>query len=397
MDFERAVAFLKWFNPYEDKGFPAYNEKNFNLERLRSFLKAYRVAYHGLKYVHVTGSKGKSTSCMMIGNYLWKSGYKVGVFTSPYIIDITECIWIDGKNISKDKFAKYVFQLRKFVSGYKGQVLTYFEFLTVIVLQCFVENGVDFAVIEVGLGGRLDATNIINPEVAVLTTVEKEHTEILGKTYDKILNEKLGIVIGKKVKKLVVGWQNSSVRKNVKQKVAGVREVIFVDDKSNKSVVYAVLDLLLGKVNVRLLDKIANDFKMIGRFDVRIIKEKIVIFDMAHTENSVMVLLQNLKNMFPAKKFFFLVSIMKNKNVKCILGPICKFGEEVIVTSSNLERGYTAERLKDLAKKMNCKVVAISDPELAYKNLIKKMGANNVFVVTGSHFLIGKILSLKKA
>jgi dihydrofolate synthase/folylpolyglutamate synthase len=397
MDFERAVAFLKGFNPYEDKGFPAYNEKNFNLERLRSFLKAYRVAYHGLKYVHVTGSKGKSTSCMMIGNYLWKSGYKVGVFTSPYIIDITECIWIDGKNISKDKFAKYVFQLRKFVSGYKGQVLTYFEFLTVIVLQCFVENGVDFAVIEVGLGGRLDATNIINPEVAVLTTVEKEHTEILGKTYDKILNEKLGIVIGKKVKKLVVGWQNSSVRKNVKQKVAGVREVIFVDDKSNKSVVYAVLDLLLGKVNVRLLDKIANDFKMIGRFDVRIIKEKIVIFDMAHTENSVMVLLQNLKNMFPAKKFFFLVSIMKNKNVKCILGPICKFGEEVIVTSSNLERGYTAERLKDLAKKMNCKVVAISDPELAYKNLIKKMGANNVFVVTGSHFLIGKILSLKKA
>lgn len=394
MDFESAVEFLKSFSPYEDKGFPAYNEKNFNIDRLRIFLKAYKVAYRSLKCVHVTGSKGKSTTCLMMGNYLWKSGYKVGVFTSPYIIDITECIWIGGKNISKDRFAKYVSQLKKFVDSYKGPILTYFEFLVAIMLQCFVDEKIDFAVVEVGLGGRLDATNVINSEVAVLTTVEKEHTEILGKTYDKILNEKLGIVIGKKVNNLVVGFQNPSVNKLIKEKVGKVKNVVFVNDRDNKAVVFATLEMLLKKVDEKLLNKIANDLKIVGRFDVHVVNEKTVVFDMAHTRNSVQVLLGNLKKRFPEKKFLFLVSIMKNKNVKDILLPICKIGKEVVVTSSNIERGYMAKDLKILASGMGYSVVAIEDWEISYGKLIKKMGANNVLVVTGSHFLIGKVLSL---
>ncbi|MFA7685382.1 MAG: Mur ligase family protein [Candidatus Gracilibacteria bacterium] len=346
MDFESAVAFLKKFNPYEDKGFPAYNEKNFNLDRLRRFLKAYKIGYQGLKYVHVTGSKGKSTSCLMMGNYLWKNGYKVGVFTSPYIIEITECIWVNGRNISKDQFVKYVFQLRKFIANYKGPVLTYFEFLVAIVLQYFVDEKIDFAVMEVGLGGRLDATNVIDPEVAVLTTVEKEHTEILGKTYDKILNEKLGIVFGKKVKNLVIGYQNAYVSKLIRKKVGKGKRVIFVKNQSNKSLVSAALQMLFKKVDEKLLNKIADDLKMIGRFDVRVVNGKNVVFDMAHTKNSVQVLLRNLKEKFSKKKWLFLVSIMKNKNVKDILVPICKIGKEVVVTSSNPERGYTAKQLK---------------------------------------------------
>ncbi|MFA6917355.1 MAG: Mur ligase family protein [Candidatus Gracilibacteria bacterium] len=394
MDFESAVTFLKSFNPYEDEGFPKYNEKNFNVERLRIFLDAYDVGFGKLKYVHVTGSKGKSSVCGMIGNYLHRSGYKVGVFTTPYVLDLTECIWLNGKNISKKVFVEYVSDLKKIVDEYKGPMLTYFELLTAVMLRIFVLEKVDFAVIEVGLGGRLDATNVINAKVAVLTLVEKEHVELLGKTYDGILNEKLGIVVGKNVKNLVVGKQIPCVERLVRAKVRKVKNVVFVKRVGNDAIAFDVLKSLLGDVDVELFRHVVENFKMIGRFDVRMIEDKIVVFDMAHTKNSIDVLLRNLGLRFPKKSFKFLVSIMKNKNVKDVLLPICRVGKEVVVTSSNSERGYSSAELKALALKLGLKVQAVENFESAYENMLKKMGAGNVLVVTGSHFLVGKVLSL---
>lgn len=394
MNFESAVNFLKSFRPYEDQGFPVYNEDNFNLKGLNSFLKAYGVDYKTLKCVHVAGSKGKSTTCFMVGNYLWKKGLKTGIFTSPYMIDMTECIWINGRNISKKDFVRYVEELKDLLVKCKGVVPTYFELLVAISLKIFIENNVDFAVIEVGLGGRLDATNVIEAEVAVLTTVEKEHTEVLGKTYDKILNEKLGIVIGKKVKKLVVGWQSPYVRDLIKKKIANTKKVVFVEEKDNKAVAREVLKMLNGRVDEKVLDGIVCGLKIIGRFDVRLVGRKTIVFDMAHTKNSVKVLIERLENQFPNKNFLFLVSIMKNKRVEDILRLVCALGKkDVAVTSSNFERGYSALELKDLAGKMGLKVEAIENYEKAYEKMIKKMRDDNILVVTGSHFLVGKVLS----
>jgi dihydrofolate synthase/folylpolyglutamate synthase len=392
MDFESAVKFLKSFNPYEDKGFPAYNEKNFNVERVRKFLKARKIGFSKLKYVHVTGSKGKSSVCMLTGQYLWKKVYKVGVFTNPYIMDVRECFWMNGKNISKKEFVERVLELKKFVKKYKGLELTYFELLVVLILEYFVDGGVDFVVMEVGLGGRLDATNVVSADVAVLTTVEKEHTEILGKTYEKILNEKLGIVVGKNVKNLVVGWQMPSVKKLVEKKTKGVKNVIFVKENDNGKMVFEIVKMLLGKVDEKLLAKIVADFKMIGRLDLRIIKGKTVVFDMAHTEKSILRLLDFLKVNFKNKKWNFLVSIMKNKNVKSILQPIYKVADKIIVTSSVTERGFKARELEGLAREIGLNVLVFENGKEAYLSLLKKMGRSDVLVVTGSHFLVGDIL-----
>lgn len=392
MDFESAVAFLKAFDSYEDKGFPAYIEKNFSLNRLRKFLRKYEGGFGKLKCVHVTGSKGKGSVCGMIGDYLWKAGYKVGVFTSPYIVDITECIWIDGVNISKKDFVEKVSELKDFIADYNGPIPTYFEFLTAVALKCFVEKGVDFAIIEVGVGGRMDATNVINTEVAVITPIEKEHTDLLGKTYENILDEKLGIVIGKGVGNLIVGFQNSYVKKIIKKKVAGVKNACFVRGNHNEAIVFDALKMLLGEVDNDLFTRVVSEFKMIGRFDIKVVNGKVVVFDIAHTKNSIKLLLKNLFHEFPAKMPIFLVSIMKNKNAKDILSPICKIAEKVVVTASNTERGYSAHELGDIAKNSGYLIEAVEDCEIAYEKLLKKMGINNILVVTGSHFLVGKIL-----
>lgn len=398
MNFESAVKFLKGFNPYEDKGFPPYTEKNFDLRRFRLFLEAYKLDYRKLACVHVAGSKGKSTTCMIIGNYLFKKGYKVGIFTSPYIVDMTECIWVNGRSVSKKKFAAEVAELKEFLREYKGDFPTYFEFLVAVALKIFIENGVDFAIFEVGLGGRLDATNVIESKVAVLTNMEKEHTDIFGKTYDKILNEKLGIFLGKKGGGLIVAKQSDYVGGLIRKKIGQfgkVGNVVFVEKEGNLALASEVLKNLVGEIDGKFLEKVFQEVCLVGRVDVRFFEGKTVVFDMAHTKNSIRVLTEKLKEKFPRKKFLFLVSIMKNKNVKDILEPIFEVGDEVVFTSSNFERGYTGEDLQKFSMQnygfANLKVVENCDE--AYKKMLKKMRDDNILVVTGSHFLVGKILS----
>lgn len=405
MNFESAVAFLKGFHAYEDKGFPKYNEQNFGVKRVKKFLKEYGVDYGRLKYLHVAGSKGKSSVCGILANYLKASGYKTGLFITPNILDIRECFWLDGESISVGKFVKMVEDLKKFIEKKGRGGLTYFELLTVLVFKYFVEMKVDFAVIEVALGGRLDATNVIMPEVAVLTTVEKEHTEILGKTFDKILNEKLGIVVGKKNVPLVVGYQNRFVKNLINQRIKsgdlGRRKVVFVGDQfdlenvnlKNMNVAERALELLLGKINENLLEKVVDEFRLMGRFDERTVNGKMVVFDMAHTKNSILALMEFLKSKNRGKgKFWFLVSIMKGKDVENILKPLSEVGKKIVVTSSNLERGYLSEELREKAARLGFRVVAVEDCRAAFDQLQKEMGKSDILVVTGSHFLIGKLL-----
>ena len=179
MDFENAVRYLKSFVSYEDRPLTPEIYKGFGLERVQDFLGEYGVELGGVKFVHVAGSKGKGTVASLVTEYLSRSGRKTGLFTSPFIIDITESFWVDGEDISKEGFVELVEDLKEFIDKRGGCELTYFELLTVLVLKYFADAGVEYVVLEVGLGGRLDPTNVVTPEVSVVTYVELEHTEVL--------------------------------------------------------------------------------------------------------------------------------------------------------------------------------------------------------------------------
>lgn len=404
MTKDQAVEFLKSFTSYEDILKYRYNEEFFNLARFKRFLKDYGVLYDKLSAVHIAGSKGKGTTAHLIAEYLKVGGTKIGLFTSPYILDINECFWISGKTISDKEFVGLVDDVRDFLKGWvdkeDGRYVTYFEILFALVLKWFLKNGVSLAVIEVGLGGRLDATNVFTkPLVTVLTRVEKEHTKVLGRTYAKILNEKLGIV--KNGVTLVVGPQNGVVLKEIARRRLGV-PVVYVEDGGvagatgttgagpNFAVAKTVLQILDKKFDEKKLVAVVSSLRMLGRFQV----VGGVVFDMAHTPESAKFLRLKLDEKFPTTRFVFLISLMRDKNVKNFMKNLIFTGagrgkvEAVCFTSSHPVRGFSGKELSGIVTGG----FVVEDPVTAFMSIKRNLKRDQVLVVTGSHFLVSKIL-----
>ena len=407
MDFERAEEYLRSFVSYERLVKVDYDDRHFDLDRIRRAIHFLKIDYSKLKFVHVAGSKGKGTVCGIVAEYLVKVGFKVGLFTSPHMFDLTERIKLNSENISKQKFCSYVEAMKDFLDVHGDYGLTYFEILTIIALKFFLDEGVDFAVMEVGLGGRLDATNIINPVVTALTTVEREHSDILGDTVEKILNEKLGIVKDKIP--LIVGFQSDQVYEFIRKSLVAKSDVIFVEDFvfpddlnglglfdrakiQNAKVAFLVLKTLLGDINQDIFNRIVVDFRLVGRFDCRNINGTDVVFDMAHTPNSIKNLLDALAEKFRGKRLIFLVSVMKGKEIEEILKLLSSVADLIIFTSSNPKREFSPEELVCLCRDYFSKIENIADPYLAFTELLKNAKGGDVVVVTGSHFLVSEIL-----
>lgn len=405
MNFEKAKGFLKKFVSYEGMPKIPYGDDVFDLEKVKKFLRIYDVKYERLKYIHVAGSKGKGSTCALIANYLWKNGYKVGLYTSPHLFEVTERFWLNGEDICRSDFAKYVENLKVF-ADFSPQ-LTYFEILTVIALKFFVDNGVDYAVLEVGLGGRLDATNVVTPVLSVLTTVELEHTDVLGGTFSKILNEKLGIV--KNGVPVLIGYNKREVLKVIREKLGKKRDVFYVQDFGvkfskenfpdearfkNTHLSFAALKLLLEKVDMKIFLTIAQKLKLPGRFDVRKMADRTVVFDVAHTKNSIENLVLALRKNFSGQENVFLVALMRGKDIKNILRKLDEVAGKIVFTNAHVVRGISAEELAKFAKdlRLNCKIEVVENCESAFRNLNKSIKKNQLLVVTGSHFLIGKLL-----
>lgn len=194
------------FSRYEDALDFLHNRPNFErtrptssealkLDRTRALLRELGDPQHGVKTVHVAGSKGKGSTVEMTAAMLAGCGYAVGVFTSPHLIDVRERVRINEHPIAPEDFRIAMGQVARAVESIKRRhgEATYFEVMTALGLAYFAEQAVDVAVIEVGLGGRLDSTNVINPEVAAVTEIQLEHTQILGSTLGQIAREKAGI------------------------------------------------------------------------------------------------------------------------------------------------------------------------------------------------------------
>ncbi|HEX4792491.1 MAG TPA: folylpolyglutamate synthase/dihydrofolate synthase family protein [Humisphaera sp.] len=169
-----------------------YNTQNFDLDRMRTLLKKLGNPHDTFKSVHVAGTKGKGSTCAMISSMLQASGFKVGLYTSPHLVDARERIVINGEMISHADFARLVREVTPIVLRMKPTP-TYFDVMTAIAFKYFAERKIDIAVVETGLGGRLDSTNVIKPEVTAITSISKDHMAQLGPTIARISEEKAGI------------------------------------------------------------------------------------------------------------------------------------------------------------------------------------------------------------
>lgn len=405
MDFKSALEYLDGFISYESKSDVKYNEGNFNLDRVRNFLHFWKVDYSNIEFAHVAGSKGKGSVCHMIAGYLWKKNEKAGLYTSPHILDVRERIQINGAKISERLFGLYMGEVKKIFDEHGSFDLTYFEILTAIALKFFVDENVKYAVMETGLGGRLDATNIISSKVAVLTRVEEEHTDILGDDLEQIIDEKLGITKGDVP--LVIGEQSEDAENILRRKLKWRKGVYFVGtagDKGggtvdirerNAAAASKALEVLAGAVDKKVFSDVVADFYVPGRFDVREIDGKVIVFDMAHTPASIGALVDSLKASFPGRRVDFLVSVLRDKKVAEILRILSEVTDKIVFTTLPfLERSVGETEFERVKVPFRGEIIFKPDCKEAFFDLLSHGKKEDVLVVTGSHFLVGEILRM---
>jgi dihydrofolate synthase/folylpolyglutamate synthase len=190
--FNRAMKSLSTLADFERLRIVRYNSQNFDLDRMRLLLKRIGNPHEAFRSIHIAGTKGKGSTCAMIAAMLQANGYKVGLYTSPHLVDIRERMTINGEMISHADFARLAKIVEPFLPRIKPSP-TYFDVLTAMAFKYFAEQKVDIAIIETGLGGRLDSTNVIKPEVTAITSISMDHMAQLGSNLTAIATEKAGI------------------------------------------------------------------------------------------------------------------------------------------------------------------------------------------------------------
>jgi dihydrofolate synthase/folylpolyglutamate synthase len=392
------------------------------LKRTKCFLHLLGDPQEKLKIIHVAGTSGKGSTCYLISTLLASQGFKVGLHQSPHLTDVTERFQINNQIILKEEFVFYlnkIIPITKIVEKSFHSFPTYFEILIGLAYLIFYEKKVDYAVIETGLGGQYDATNVVlRPDkLVILTKIGLDHTNILGKTIEEIALQK-AMIINNHSQAISIDQEQSvkkifeKIAQEKKAKLQFIRPLSFnfslnlIGDyqKENASLALTAVNVLSKrdgfKLNKEKIKKIFETAKFHGRFDIKNITNKIVIFDGAHNPQKMQAFINALTQKYPNKKFNFLLAFKKGKDYKNMLKIIILWADSIILTSFftdsqdmiNLSEkpSIIGQQLKKIG--FNNFTVVLSNKK-AWKKLLNQTGP---IVVTGSLYLIGEIYRLIK-
>jgi dihydrofolate synthase/folylpolyglutamate synthase len=381
-----------------------------------------------LKYVHVAGTNGKGSTSTAISNVLTDAGYKVGLYTSPYVTDFLERVQYNGKPIDKELFSQCVEIIKPKIEKMSadGAQITEFEALTATAFLCFSKLQVDILVLEVGLGGRLDATNIIDtPLVNVITSLSLDHTGVLGDTIEQIATEKCGTI--KPNGTLVCSYNQPESAMNVIKTICNEKSnsVIVPDESSvsikkqdifgthfiyNKQEYHISMSGAHQVQNMTTVIEAVNVLKEKGyniteqnikdgidktilpaRVEV-ISKKPLVILDGGHNEDGAKAFYNAVKDCFDSnKKLFVIAGMMNDKAVEESLKPLISKADTFVAVTPENPRAMKAEVLSEIAKKY-CHNVICCDNANSSLDLIKsELAENDMLFVVGSLYLAGEV------
>ena len=376
MNYEAALAYIDTFINSERSPDFSRQARFYNLERISRLLAHLGNPHRRLKVVHIAGSKGKGSTAALIASILTHADYKTGLFTQPHLITPRERCRINSRLISETEFAQYVDRLKPSIeviaeSESVGRI-SFFEIYTALAFTYFADNAVDFAVIEVGLGGRLDATNVVDPLVSVITPISLEHTAILGNTHEAIAKEKAEII--KPNRPVVVAPQTSEAQA-VFEAIAGDRDAPMDSvgrdihlkrkdwningqtfDLTTPLISYPDLFLpLLGEhqaVNaataIACIGRIRQEGYKVPRTSIygglkevhwpgrmQVVGQSPgILMDGAHSPTSAEALCKAIREVFRYRRLILVVGLMRDKDLQAIGEVLCPFADEIITTQA---------------------------------------------------------------
>ncbi|MBI2488039.1 MAG: bifunctional folylpolyglutamate synthase/dihydrofolate synthase [Deltaproteobacteria bacterium] len=396
------------------------------LERITKILGFLENPQDKVPCLIIAGTNGKGSVASTVASVLGAQGYKTGLYTSPHLTRISERIKINGEEISIDDLYRLILEIKK-TSSHLSEEPSYFEVLTAAAFLYFSERKVDFSVLEVGMGGRWDATNVVLPTISVITNISKDHTEFLGESIKQIALEKAGVV--KKGVPVITAAKeqaleeivNIALQKSAPISIMGKDFIVkggSTEDFSysgkiwsldhlyfslsglyqleNVSLAIAALESISQfhgiKIDEKHLRKGISSTKWEGRLEV-IRKNPPLVLDGAHNPGAASALRKSLQAMFPEMQFVFLLGMLSDKDHENYLKEIAQVAKSIITTNVPSERGITAERLAAIAKRHVEKIQVKSNLKEAFedlKNLISPV------CVSGSLYLIGAIKKIIK-
>ncbi len=403
LQYRKSLAFVESFsNTSFRKNFgPKKRDPSFFLDRTRYFLHSIGDPGRGFKYIHVTGTAGKGTVSTMLQNVLSQAGKKAGLFTSPYSTAAIEEIKIGDLYISPREFASIVEHLKPFIAkaakGPFGAPST-FEIFLAIALVYFKRQKCEWVVLEVGLGGRYDATNFVaKPVVTAITNIDYDHTEILGKTLGEIAFDKAGII--KKGSAFFTSEQRSDIRDLFREECSKKKSAFVFSGKAddhrvrNISLVKAIAEHI--GISHQFVDFGIKRTRLPCRFEI-IQERPIIILDGAHNRAKIASTISNLRGL-PYGRLIVVTGIADlKKDNKAILEPLAQVADKMILTSfAEGDRiGVNPKALLPLVtkfKKRSTSVMVEIDPDKALNKAIKSAKTADCILVTGSFFLAGKL------
>ncbi len=378
----------------------------FGLKRIRCFLRLLGNPQDSFHSVLIAGSKGKGSTAAMIASILQQAGYKTALYTSPHLVRFNERIQINGKKISGKKLVKLISELKKTMEKQRIP-LTHFEFITVLAFKYFADECVDFAVVEVGMGGRLDATNVLAPRVCIITNIEKEHARYLGNSIAKIAFEKAGIIkkgvplITSERKKNVLKFFKKTCRKKnaqlfvVKKPFEGKIGLLGSFQRLNAALAIAAIKELQSQgiaINKKAIVHGLATVQWPARFEI-MQRNPIVVLDCCHTPESARAFVSAFKEFFPRKKAILVIGASSDKNICGIAANISKIAYSVIATEASF-RAMPAGKIKKEFETRGKEVLIVLNVNGAVKKAIELAGKRGIVLVAGSCFVAGEAMQL---
>ncbi len=432
--YTSALRWLYEHTDHEKMRLIRYNTSTFNLDRMRLLLKALGNPQKDLRFVHIAGTKGKGSTCAMLSSMLQACGYTIGSYTSPHLIDIRERVAINGHMISQNDLTDLLKSVKSKMGQFGEDKPTFFEIMTAVAIKYFSEQAVDLVILETGLGGRLDSTNVIKPEVCGITQISLDHMNVLGKTLPEIAAEKAGIM--KKGVPCVTVEQDAAVMKVFKDTAEAVGTTLQVTGRDiefsyrfeanrelgphtrvclttpratyehlpvplkgehqalNCGLALAILDKLteLGfKAPEEKLIEGLSTTTLAGRMEM-VWTEPRILLDGAHNAASVQALIRSIGAHVPYDSLVLIFGCADDKDIVGMLQQINLGADKVIFTrAKNNPRSSDPHELIHKFNELSGKMAQVTDTlEEALNLAARAVGREDLICVSGSFYLVGE-------